>query len=92
MTMLYTIRDGACTQSYGVYVAMAAEFPPSVIESAKRKAAELEDESGYWGTAEGAGRYARIKAGMRVFGDLAEDRLGSGDVRGILAEIIQASS
>lgn len=65
--MLYDVQQGACTQSFGIYVAMAAGFPDEVIRSARRKAEELEDETGHWNTEEGRRKHARIVGAMDVF-------------------------
>ena len=67
MTILYNVQKGSCTQSFGVFVAMAAGFPSDVISSAKRKAAELESESSFWGTEEGKRRHAKIVSTVNKF-------------------------
>ncbi len=45
LTMLYKVRDGPADQSFGVHVAAASNFTPSVVAAAKRKVAELEDRN-----------------------------------------------
>lgn len=42
ITLLYKVEPGTSDQSYGIQIAELADFPPSVIRLAKRKADELE--------------------------------------------------
>ena len=42
VVMLYSVLDGACSESFGIHIANTAGFPPSVINEAKRKSGELE--------------------------------------------------
>jgi len=46
LTFLYALANGAADQSYGLHVAELAGFPQRVITASKRKAVELEAESG----------------------------------------------
>ncbi len=46
VTMLYAVRDGACPSSFGIHVAAMAGFPAHVVDTARRKAAQLESTSG----------------------------------------------
>ncbi|CAK9005181.1 DNA mismatch repair protein msh-2, partial [Durusdinium trenchii] len=42
ITMLYNVQDGPCEQSFGINIAKMAGFPEDVIDTAKRKASQLE--------------------------------------------------
>ncbi len=45
IVFMYSVKEGPANQSYGLQVAALAGVPRSVIESAKRKLAELENQS-----------------------------------------------
>lgn len=52
ITLLYKVQPGTSDQSYGIQIAELADFPPSVIRLAKRKADELEGHEQPMGGAE----------------------------------------
>lgn len=55
MVLLYRLRDGPCTQSFGIHVSQMAGFPREAILRAKRKAAALECHPTQADGAEGEG-------------------------------------
>jgi DNA mismatch repair protein MSH2 len=54
VVMLYDVRDGPCLESFGIHVAAMAGFPLDVINEAKRKISDLENQVGA-GAGAGAG-------------------------------------
>ena len=45
VTLLYSVREGICDQSFGIHVAEVVRFPQKVINMARLKAEQLEDFS-----------------------------------------------
>ena len=42
LTLFYKIKSGVCDRSFGVHVAEMVQFPQGIIDTAQRKADELE--------------------------------------------------
>ena len=62
VVMLHSVKDGPCLQSFGIHIANTAGFPKTVIQEAKRKAAELENSS--FSNEE---KYKRVKDDVQAF-------------------------
>lgn len=45
ITLLYKIKPGSCSKSFGIHVAELAHFPLQVVAMAKRKLEELEHDT-----------------------------------------------
>jgi DNA mismatch repair protein MSH2 len=90
ITMLFAVKEGPCPSSFGIHVAEMAAFPPSVVASAREKAAQLEASTGSasaYMMGAGAGAGAGIGAGAEGASDgkvaaakrVAREIAGGGD-------------
>lgn len=66
VVFLYDVKDGPCTESFGIHVAQLAAFPPDVISEAKRKIVELENV-GLAETEIGRSKLRRASESMQKF-------------------------
>ncbi len=62
--MLHTLRDGACSESFGIHVAAMAHFPASVLAEARRKVASLETMGRIGSAQESEGTYIYMTSNM----------------------------
>ena len=90
VVMLHTVSDGPCSESFGIHVAKMAHFPDSVIQSAKRKAVELEasEEVNVDSSAEQDKKRLRIDAAVKDFLKKDIPSLSAAEIPSVLSGII----
>ncbi|XP_014219551.1 DNA mismatch repair protein Msh2 [Copidosoma floridanum] len=74
LTLLYKVKPGICDQSFGIHVAKMANFPEDVIEFARQKQAELEDQQGavFEGSDDPEKKKEIIKEGEKLIHDFMD--------------------
>jgi DNA mismatch repair protein MSH2 len=96
--MLYQLRDGPCTESFGVFVAQSAGFPKEVIQEAKRKAHVLEgkahldedDEKGHSMVKQGKEKMRKMRHHLDEFSGLNVPAMPSTELKSILGQLFPA--
>ncbi|KAJ1959037.1 MSH2 protein, partial [Dimargaris xerosporica] len=84
ITLLYKVKPGVCDQSFGIHVAELANFPPSVVSLARRKADELENFASHAATESGHPPLSPVHQALPYTAD--DERQGRGVIEQFMRE------